>query len=119
MQFIAKCGIEYGLQFVTQFFLNPLDCLYTKKSKKSFQSYNKKLKLPRKKSKISVVVYKNGAHSSDGTIPWKEFKYVLNSDNAKDIVKSIVDGLASLLDGNGYIDELGIAEATEFNYFKG
>ncbi|MBR3080758.1 MAG: hypothetical protein IKH01_13260 [Prevotella sp.] len=68
---------------------------------------------------ISVVVYKNGAHSSDGTIPWKEFKYVLNSGNAKDIVKSIVDGLASLLDGNGYIDELGIAEATEFNYFKG
>jgi hypothetical protein len=43
----------------------------------------------------------------------------LNSGNAKDIVKSIVDGLASLLDGNGYIDELGIAEATEFNYFKG
>ena len=41
MQFIAKCGIEYGLQFVTQFFLNPLDCLYTKKSKKSFQSYEK------------------------------------------------------------------------------
>ena len=40
MQFIAECGIEYGLQFVTQFFLNPLDCLYTKKSKKSFQSYD-------------------------------------------------------------------------------
>ena len=40
MQFIAECGIEYGLQFVTQFFLNPLDCLYTKKSKKSFQSYS-------------------------------------------------------------------------------
>ena len=32
MQFIAECGIEYGCQIVTQFFLNPPDCLYTKKS---------------------------------------------------------------------------------------
>ena len=51
MQFIAKCGIEYGLQFVTQFFLNPLDCLYTKKSKKSFQSYEKSSEM-QKKSQI-------------------------------------------------------------------
>jgi hypothetical protein len=51
MQFIAKCGIEYGLQFVTQFFLNPLDCLYTKKSKKSFQSYKKFLDLQAEREK--------------------------------------------------------------------
>ena len=66
---------------------------------------------------ISVLVYKNGAHSSDGTIPWKEFKYILASNNDKDIVKSIVDGLASLLNGYGYIDSLGIAETTEYNFF--
>ena len=35
---------------------------------------------------ISVLVYKNGVHSSDGTIPWKEFKYVLTSNNDKDNV---------------------------------
>ena len=50
MQFIAKCGIEYGCQFVTQFFLNLPDSLYTKKSKKSFQSYS------------NTIVYNN--------IPW-------------------------------------------------
>jgi hypothetical protein len=41
MQFIAECGIEYGLQFVTQFFLNPPDCLYTKKFCDFLQSYEK------------------------------------------------------------------------------
>ena len=40
-QFIAECGIEYGCQFVTQFFLNPPDCLYTKKSWEILQSYEK------------------------------------------------------------------------------
>ena len=30
-QFITERGIEYGLQFVTPFFLNSLDCLYLKK----------------------------------------------------------------------------------------
>ena len=43
MQFIAECGIEYGLQFVTQFFLNSPDCLYTKKSWEFLQSYEKNL----------------------------------------------------------------------------
>jgi hypothetical protein len=41
MQFIAECGIEYGCQFVTQFFFNPPDCLYIKKSCKFLQSYEK------------------------------------------------------------------------------
>ena len=41
MQFIAERGIEYGLQFVTQFFLNSPDCLYTKKSSEFLQSYEK------------------------------------------------------------------------------
>ena len=40
-QFIAERGIEYGLQFVTQFFLNFPDCLYTKKSWEFLQSYEK------------------------------------------------------------------------------
>ena len=40
-QFIAECGIEYGLQIVTLFFLNSSDCLYTKKSWEIFQSYEK------------------------------------------------------------------------------
>ena len=40
-QFIAECGIEYGYQIVTQFFLNPPDCLYTKKSCEFLQSYGK------------------------------------------------------------------------------
>ena len=39
MHFIVECGIEYGCQFVTQFFLNPPDCLYTKKSWEILQSY--------------------------------------------------------------------------------
>ena len=65
---------------------------------------------------ISVLVYKNGSHTSDGTIPWKEFKYLLDNNNAPNIIRSIVDGLSSLLDGNGFIDSLGIAEATEYNF---
>jgi hypothetical protein len=40
-QFIAEHGIEYGLQFVTRFFLNFPDCLYLKKSCKFLQSYEK------------------------------------------------------------------------------
>ena len=40
-QFIVERGIEYGLQFVTQKFLNPPDCLYLKKSCKFLQSYEK------------------------------------------------------------------------------
>ena len=40
-QFIAERGIEYGLQIVTQFFLNSPDCLYLKKSSKFLQSYKK------------------------------------------------------------------------------
>ena len=45
MHFIAECGIEYGLQFVTRFFLNSLDCLYLKKSCEFLQSYEKRLTL--------------------------------------------------------------------------
>ena len=41
MQFIAECRIENGLQFVTPFFLNSPNCLYTKKSCKFLQSYEK------------------------------------------------------------------------------
>ena len=48
MQFIAECGIEYGLQFVTQFFLNPLDCHYTKKSWEFLQSYEKTREMQKK-----------------------------------------------------------------------
>ena len=58
---------------------------------------------------ISVLVYKNGSHSSDGTIPWKEFTYDTKSSTSENIVRSIVDGLASLLDGNGFIDKFGFA----------
>ena len=66
---------------------------------------------------ISVLVYKNGSHSSDGTIPWKEFKYDIKSTSSENIVKSIVDGLYSLLDGNGFVDNMGIAEEKEYNFF--
>ena len=66
---------------------------------------------------ISVLVYKNGSHSSDGTIPWKEFTYDIKSSSTENIVKSIVDGLASLLDGKGFVDNLGIAEEKEYNFF--
>jgi hypothetical protein len=37
MQFIAECGIEYGCQFVTLFFFNPPDSLYTKKAENSYK----------------------------------------------------------------------------------
>ena len=67
---------------------------------------------------ISVLVYKNGSHSSDGTIPWKEFTYDIRSSTSENIVKSIVDGLNSLLDGKGFIDNLGIAEEKEYNFFE-
>ena len=67
---------------------------------------------------ISVLVYKNGSHSSDGTIPWKEFTYDIKSSSTENIVRSIVDGLASLLDGNGFVDNLGIAEEKEYNFFE-
>ena len=40
-QFIAERGIEYGLQFVTPFFINSPNCLYTKKSSNFLQSYEK------------------------------------------------------------------------------
>ena len=67
---------------------------------------------------ISVLVYKNGSHSSDGTIPWKEFTYDVKLNTSENIVKSIVDGLASLLNGNGYVDSMGIAEEKEYNFFS-
>ena len=66
---------------------------------------------------ISVLVYKNGSHSSDGTIPWKEFTYDIKTSATENIVRSIVDGLASLLDGKGFVDNLGIAEEKEYNFF--
>ena len=50
-QFIAERGIEYGLQFVTQFFLNSPDCLYLKKSYEFLQSYDKIFKL------IYLIIY--------------------------------------------------------------
>ena len=67
---------------------------------------------------ISVLVYKNGSHSSDGTIPWKEFTYDIKSSSTENIVRSIVDGLASLLDGKGFVDNLGIAEEKDYNFFE-
>jgi hypothetical protein len=66
---------------------------------------------------ISVLVYKNGSHSSDGTIPWKEFTYDMKTSTTENIVRSIVDGLASLLDGKGFVDNFGIAEEKEYNFF--
>ena len=59
----------------------------------------------------------NGSHSSDGTISWKEFTYDIKSSTSENIVKSIIDGLASLLDGKGFVDNLGIAEEREYNFF--
>jgi hypothetical protein len=53
MQFIAECGIEYGLQIVIQFFFNPPDCLYLKKSIKFLQSYEKSSKEPKDERKKS------------------------------------------------------------------
>ena len=47
-QFIAERGIEYGLQFVTLFFLNSPDCLYIKKDCEFLQSYAKTMKSPKK-----------------------------------------------------------------------
>ena len=38
---VEECGIEYGCQFVTQIFVNPPDCLYTKKAYDFLQSYEK------------------------------------------------------------------------------
>ena len=66
---------------------------------------------------ISVLVYKNGSHSSDGTIPWKESTYDMKTSTTANIVRSIVDGLASLLDGKGFVDNFGIAEEKEYNFF--
>ena len=48
MQFIAECGIEYGCQIVTLFFLNLPDCLYTKKSWEFLQSYEKSSEMQKK-----------------------------------------------------------------------
>jgi hypothetical protein len=48
MQFIAECGIEYGCQIVTQFFLNLPDCLYLKKSWEFLQSYEKSREMQKK-----------------------------------------------------------------------
>lgn len=66
---------------------------------------------------ISVLVYKNGLHSSDGTIPWKEFRYELKTTTATEIIRSIVDGLSSLLAGKGFVDHLGISVETDYNFF--
>jgi len=45
-QFIPERGIEYGLQFVTQIFLNFPDCLYLKRSYNFLQSYEKTKEKP-------------------------------------------------------------------------
>jgi hypothetical protein len=50
MHSIAERGIEYGLQIVTRFFLNPPDCLYSKKSCKFFQSYEKTSEMQKESS---------------------------------------------------------------------
>jgi len=49
MQFQAECRIEYGLQIVTPFFLNPSDCLYIKKSCKFLQRYEKTREMQKEK----------------------------------------------------------------------
>ena len=36
---------------------------------------------------------------------------------AQDIVKSIADGLLSLLDGNGFVDNYAISEEKDYNFF--
>ena len=55
MHFIAERGIEYGLQFVTLFFLNSPDCLYLKKSCEFWQSYEKTSKTAKVKPRFSFA----------------------------------------------------------------
>ncbi len=59
MQFIAECGIEYGLQFVTQFFLNSPDCLYIKKYCNFLQSYKKSRAIQNKFAFIFIAEQSN------------------------------------------------------------
>jgi hypothetical protein len=62
-QFIAEHGIEYGCQFVTLFFINPPDCLYTKKSCKFLQSYEKSREM-QKESLLFFCRFLLGAFAS-------------------------------------------------------
>ena len=43
--------------------------------------------------------------------------YDIKTSTTANIVRSIVDGLASLLDGKGFVDNFGIAEEKEYNFF--
>ena len=43
--------------------------------------------------------------------------YDIKTSTKENIVRSIVDGLSSLLDGKGFIDNFGIAEEKEYNFF--
>ena len=61
-QFIAERGIEYGLQIVTSFFLNPPDGLYLKKSYEFLQCYENKLEV---QSDLFFVDKRSHGHSCD------------------------------------------------------
>ena len=60
MHFIAECGIEYGFQFVTQFSLNPPDCLYTKKFCDFLQSHEKSRE---EQNKLACFFFRDGVTS--------------------------------------------------------
>ena len=91
-QFIAERGIEYGLQFVTPFLINYTNCLYTKKSSKFLQSYEKTREKPKlfelssSKSRASrnlwprtrsTSFFNNICFISTGNMSWIQVKVLL------------------------------------------
>ena len=44
--------------------------------------------------------------------------YDMKAHSSQEIVRSITDGLLSLLDGNGFVDNYAISEEKEYNYFE-
>ncbi|MFI3262250.1 MAG: LPD38 domain-containing protein [Rikenellaceae bacterium] len=63
---------------------------------------------------LSVVIESNRRSPKDSSTPYTEFVYQVPAGGAESIsiVESILKGVYSVLDGNEYIDESGLAEKT-------
>ena len=59
-------------------------------------------------SKISIVIYDNGKHISTGEHEgYTEYTYYTNDISPEDAAWSVANGIRSLLNGNGFVDNTG------------
>ncbi|MFI3268161.1 MAG: hypothetical protein R3Y51_05535 [Rikenellaceae bacterium] len=64
---------------------------------------------------LSIVIEKHYTTQPSSNVPYTEFIYPIakNTNEYRSIIKSILNGVSSVLDGNEYIDESGKAQKIE------